>query len=95
MKSLMFNCQNVSELVSKEMDNGLSLFKRISMWFHLMMCRHCSRNRKQMHGLRETAQFSQKGWEDNDTLPSMPFETKERLKETLNKAARGNSHYEQ
>lgn len=52
MKMWMFNCREISRLVSESMDRRLSWRRRIGVHFHLLMCRHCSRYRQQLQYLR-------------------------------------------
>ena len=37
----MLMCKQITELVSKEVDDGLSLKERVDMGMHLMMCGAC------------------------------------------------------
>jgi hypothetical protein len=53
MKMWMFNCKEVSQLVSQSMDRELSFTKRMGIRFHLMMCRHCARFVQQLELIRQ------------------------------------------
>lgn len=53
MNHWMFNCRDISHLVSISMDQDLAMQQRIGLWLHLMMCRYCARNRRQLLFLRE------------------------------------------
>ncbi len=82
----MFNCQKVSELVSQSMDKDLPLYQRFGIRVHLLMCTLCSRNRKQLLGLRETLRSFQELRSDGDAPSPMPPETKKSLEKTINKS---------
>ena len=49
----MFNCREVSRMVSKSMDTRLPLMQRIFIRMHLVMCRYCARIRKQLLLIRQ------------------------------------------
>lgn len=44
----MMTCKEVSTLVSTEQVDEAPLARRIGVWLHLMMCRHCRRFRRQL-----------------------------------------------
>jgi hypothetical protein len=52
MNHWMFNCREVSEKVSRSMDEPLPLSQRLGIRLHLFMCRLCARNRRQLFLLR-------------------------------------------
>jgi hypothetical protein len=47
----MLSCREVSRLVSEGLEHNLSWRRRLSIHLHLMMCRGCSRFRRQIEGL--------------------------------------------
>ncbi len=49
----IFNCKEVSRLVSDSMDRELGLGQRIGIRFHLMMCKYCSRFAGQLKQMRD------------------------------------------
>jgi hypothetical protein len=49
----MFNCREVTRLVSESLDRELSLGQRIGIRIHFMMCKLCPEAKKQMLFLRE------------------------------------------
>lgn len=48
----MRSCRDISALVSKELDQKLSLAERVAVKFHLLMCSQCRNFRKQSHFIR-------------------------------------------
>lgn len=52
----MLNCKQATELMSQRMDRNLNLGSRMSLRFHLMMCRGCRNFSKQMRFLRQASQ---------------------------------------
>ena len=53
----MFNCREVTRLVSESLDRKLPLSERIGVRIHLLMCKLCPEAKKQMLFLREAARF--------------------------------------
>jgi hypothetical protein len=51
----MRSCKEITILVSESLDRELSLGERLAVRLHLMMCRFCSRYRKQLQTLRVVA----------------------------------------
>lgn len=52
MKMWMFNCKEVSKLLSVSMDRELSWSQKMGVRFHLMMCKYCTRFHKQLRQMR-------------------------------------------
>jgi hypothetical protein len=74
----MFNCKEVSQLVSKSMDRELSFTKKMGVRFHLMMCRYCARFGSQLTRIREMLHAQQE-----DNFPSLTMD--DRVKGRLNR----------
>lgn len=49
----MLNCKQAAALMSQGMDKELGMTQKMSLRFHLMMCRGCRNFRKQMEFLRQ------------------------------------------
>jgi len=77
MKMWMFNCKDVSRLVSESMDRDLSFTKKMGVRFHLMMCRHCARFQDQLARIRKLICSQSEG-----DIPPLIMERK--TKEMLN-----------
>jgi hypothetical protein len=53
MNHWMFNCKEVTRRVSDSMDRRLPLLERMAIRIHLMMCRYCTRYKKQLAIMRQ------------------------------------------
>ncbi|MFC1824006.1 zf-HC2 domain-containing protein [Thermodesulfobacteriota bacterium] len=83
MKHWMFNCSEVSRMVSQSLDSSLPFFQRVGIRLHLLMCRYCSRFRRQLLLLRKTIQVYTLTGEEADAAGTLSSEAKERMKRTL------------
>ncbi len=84
MKPWFLNCNRISELVSESMDSDTGFTRRIGIKFHIIMCRYCARNEKQLHTIRDTIKKSVD--ESNDvSLQAMSDQKKWQIKKLLNK----------
>lgn len=82
MKMWMFNCKDISRLVSESMDRRLSWRQRLGIRFHLLMCRYCTRYQKQLLLLRRL--LRQQAQPDQDTsLPTLDEAGKDRLRKII------------
>lgn len=79
MKHWLFNCKDVSHLVSRSMDEQLSLSCRMGITFHLMMCRYCVRYARQLKIIRQKIQ-SLSGVSNDPAIIPLPANRKEALK---------------
>jgi hypothetical protein len=83
MKHWMFCCKDVSQKFSESMDRKLPLPDRMFIRIHQLMCRYCTRFRRQLLLLRELS--------GSDTLVGMPQDfsaglsqqARERIKSSL------------
>ena len=53
MVNWLINCKAITRMVSESMDRPLPFHRRVWMWMHLMMCRHCSEFKNQLRLLRD------------------------------------------
>ena len=67
----MMTCKEVSTLVSMEQVNEAPLGRRMGVWFHLMMCRHCRRFQRQLLRLGRIARLIA---DDFEREPTSGFE---------------------
>lgn len=52
MDKLMLTCRDASELTSLAMDGDLGPVKRLQLRMHILVCRFCRRNRRQLNMIR-------------------------------------------
>jgi hypothetical protein len=81
----MLNCRETAELLSQSLEKNLSLWTRIKIRIHLMMCAFCIRFKKQMDFLHRTISDSR---EELNSLPlasvsDMPEDLKKRIQANL------------
>ena len=82
---MVFDCQEISILISKSLDEKLSFRQRVVVYLHLMICGSCSRNKAQLQKLHELTRFFKKQVQEDITCFQLPDEAKKRLKEVLKK----------
>lgn len=82
MKHWLFNCSDISDLVSRSMDEDLPLPRRAGIKFHLMMCRYCARYARQLGIIRQKIQ-SLSGVDTEPAVTPMSAGRKEALKQML------------
>lgn len=51
----MLSCKEATQLMSQKMDGKLSAMNRLSLGFHLLMCKGCRNFDEQIHFLRKAA----------------------------------------
>ena len=85
MDHWMFNCSEVSRMVSESLDRRLPLLQRMGLRMHLLMCRFCTRYRKQLLILRDTIHLHESRGEDTVSTVSLSPETRHRIKEALSR----------
>ena len=83
MSHWMFNCKEVSMMVSESMDREFPLHRRILMTAHLFMCRYCNRFKKQLLILRIAAGREDIHEENLGRYSSLSKETHERIKQAM------------
>ena len=49
----MPNCKEVSKIIAGDELEGVGLGKRLSVWFHLLMCKYCRRYSRQIRAVGE------------------------------------------
>jgi hypothetical protein len=83
MDHWMFNCKEVTRMVSESLDRALPFYQRMGIRIHLMMCKLCTRYRKQLLILREAIHLKSKHDEEIELPISLPSGAKERIKRLL------------
>ena len=89
MHHWMGNCKKVTQMVSESLDRKLPLHQRMGIRVHLLMCKFCSRYRKQLLILGEVMRLQEKYVEDTKS-PTLRPEARERIRrffiDSLNKS---------
>ncbi len=83
---MMPTCKEVSERVSRSLDEKLTLKERIGVWIHLSMCGICSLYKKQLDLMNHM--FKKVAAEDGSEQPF--FTMSDKAKETIKKAVKEN-----
>ena len=83
----MFNCKEVSKKVSESLDRILPLHERMMITIHLWMCKYCNRFKNKLLILRNAVRQQELPAEDSDVASSLSEETRERIKQAMNRLA--------
>jgi transcriptional regulator of met regulon len=83
MPHWMFNCKEVSLRISESMDHDVSLYQRMLIRMHLLMCRYCARFRRQVLNLRELCRSRLLDESALDTSVNLPQDARERIRQAL------------
>jgi Putative zinc-finger len=83
MSYLMFNCKEVTRLVSESLDRKLPIHQRAGIRVHLFMCKFCSRYQQQLMFLRKNLSTSAMYDEDTEPYRAVPHEALKRIKHFL------------
>jgi len=82
MKMWVFNCKEISRLVSESMDRNLTFSQRVGVRFHLLMCRYCARFACQLTQIRKLIRSQQEGGVPHNVMTD---KAKDELNEFLKK----------
>jgi len=83
MNHWMFKCKEVTRMVSESLDRKLPLYQRIGVRIHLLMCKFCSRFKRQLLFLRETIRLHVERGEDTELSTKLPPEARERIRKSI------------
>lgn len=86
MKHWMFQCREISKLVSQSMDFDISWQKKLGIRMHLMMCRLCTRHKRQLEILTQLMNMYSRKLQ-YEPEESLPHNAKTRIKLALSKAS--------
>ncbi len=79
----MYNCKEVSEMISESMDRALPIYQRVLMRMHLLMCKYCAGCREHFKTLRAASRYEELHGKELDDSRALSSDGKERLKEFL------------
>jgi len=83
MSRWMYNCREVTQMISESLDRNLPFHQRIGIRMHLLMCKLCSRYRRQLLLLRETIRLEVAKSEDIESATALPPGARERIKRSI------------
>lgn len=69
----MLNCKDVTRLISEGLDHRLSIWQRINLRIHVIMCGACSTYKRQIEGLHRL--FGLRRQHTKGEVPNMTSET--------------------
>lgn len=78
----MLKCKQASQLVSRALDEKLSMRERFALKLHLLICKYCSRFSQQLNTLNVAISSIGKTIEDDASI-TLPSETKNRIAQSL------------
>ena len=82
----MLTCKETAQLISEGLDHKLSLWQRMNLRLHLMMCGACSAYRRQVQTLNRIVRrrFDESDVDVTATeAPACPEQTKRRITKSL------------
>jgi hypothetical protein len=83
MKHWMFCCKDVSKKFSESLDRKLPLHHRMFIRFHQLMCKYCSRFRRQLLMLRELSGSDEVTDMSQDFSAGLSQAARDRIKASL------------
>jgi len=83
MNHWMFNCKEVTYMVSESLDRRLPFFKRIGIRMHLLMCKFCSRFRRQLLLLAKISQVHGTQLAQFEPSVTLSPEARSRIKQAM------------
>ena len=87
MDHWMFHCNEVTRKVSESMDRKLPMRQRLFLRMHLMMCKYCSRFRRQLQIIRNASRLDDFSFETFDAENTLSPNAKFQMKRVLKRAA--------
>lgn len=87
MDHWMFHCKEVTRKVSESMDHNLPMRQRFLLRMHLLMCKYCTRFRRQLQIIRNASRLDDLPINAIDISQTLSAEAKFRMKSTLKQAA--------
>jgi hypothetical protein len=83
MSHWMFNCREVTKLVSESLDRDLSILQRMGIRIHFLMCKYCPRIKDQFYFLRDAMHSHAAQRVETDPSVTLPPHVKEKIKRSL------------
>jgi hypothetical protein len=83
MNHWMFKCKEVTRMISESMDKTLPLHHRIMIRMHLVMCKYCSRFKRQLLIIRAACRHLTQPLEKIDPAVTLPMDARRRINAAL------------
>ncbi|MDA3787178.1 MAG: hypothetical protein PF503_01560 [Desulfobacula sp.] len=80
-----FRCKDVSDLISRSMDEKLSLKIRMGIKFHLMMCHLCLNYKNQLILIRKAVLKLESDKKSDNEITHLPDQARQKIKKHLKK----------
>jgi len=80
-----FRCKDVSDLISRSMDEKLPLKIRMGIKFHLMMCRLCLNYKNQLNLIRRAILKIESSKDSDAVITNLPDRARQKIKNHLKK----------
>ena len=83
----MLNCKQVAELLSRRLDGPLNFSERVSLQFHLFICKLCKRYGKQLLFLENILKHCREQAEEfeDSRIESLSSEKREEMKQAIDR----------
>lgn len=82
----IFKCKDITELISRSMDEELPLKTRIGVRLHLIVCYLCARYKKQVNLIHKAVSKLDDSDPSDDLLTKLPDDAADRIKAALSQA---------
>lgn len=89
MFGLIPDCKTVTRMVSESMDTELPWGQRMKMRMHLIMCKYCSRFKRQLDLLRKASQSLASHPAEPDASSVLPQDVRDHIKKALRESSSG------
>ena len=83
MSHWIFSCRDVTQKVSESMDRDMAFHQRLAIRAHLLVCKFCSRYRKQLLFIRAALQLQEEREGSHDPTIRLTPEARRRIKDGL------------
>lgn len=83
MGRLMYNCREVTQMISESLDRELPFYQRIGIRMHLLMCKLCSRYQRQLLFLRKIIGLQAASSAETESAIELPSDARERMKHSI------------
>ena len=79
----MLTCKEAAELISRSLDEKLPIWRRLSLWLHVTLCRFCRRYRRDLHQIHRAVGSAPDGELPADSGHHLSDEARDRIRQRL------------